>query len=580
MRQRTRLFFSLVVFWLNVGLVAAQPLPTATSVDYFSPPVDIPMYLSGNFAELRRNHFHSGIDIKTQGVEGKRILAAAEGFVSRIRISPYGYGKALYIDHPNGYTTVYGHLQRLSPRLEEIARAAQHDERSYEIDLDIPDFAVPVERGEFIAFSGNTGGSGGPHLHFEIRETSTELPINPLLFSFPVKDNIKPTLRGLRVYPMNDSSFVSNRPVDRSYVVSGSHGKYSLKNNETVQVYGDIAFGVHTYDLLNGYPNKCGVHNIKLFHNDKLIFESQLDSLNFSTFRQINTYKDYRLFHKNSWHYHRSYRAPNNRLAVYRTVVNNGIISFTDNQFHNMRYEIRDVYGNLSTLNFEVHATAELGHIDPVVMPEADAVFRYDQDNIFVNDEVILTMPPFRLYEDLNFVYGWEDTLAGCLTPVHHIHNNTIPVDKFYNLRIKVASVPEGLEEKVLVTLVDDRNRHRAKGGRYRDGWISVRLREFGNFTVRIDTTPPSIRPINVFNGKSMSGSSRIDFKISDNLSGIKHFEAEIGGKWILMEYEPKNARITHYITPGEILPGDHQLVLRVTDERNNVATYKALLKF
>lgn len=580
MRQRISFILVTAIFWLNATSLLAQPLPNATSVNYFSPPLDIPMYLSGNFAELRRNHFHSGIDIKTQGVEGKRILAAAEGFVSRIRISPYGYGKALYIDHPNGYTTVYGHLQRLSPRLEEIAQAAQREQRSYEIDLEIPDFAVPVKRSEFIAYSGNTGGSGGPHLHFEIRVTETEIAINPLLFKFPVQDNIKPTVRGLRVYPMNDSSYVSNRPEDRSYVVSGGSGSYSLKNNETVQVYGEIAFGVHTYDLLNGYSNKCGVHNIKLFHNGELIFESQLDSLNFSTFRQINTYKDYRLFHENSWHYHRSYRAPNNRLAVYRTVVNNGVIRFADDQMHNMKYEIRDVYGNLSTLDFKVHATAKPKHIEPRILPEPDAVFKYDQDNIFVNDEVILTMPPYRLYEDLNFVYGWEDTLTGCLTPVHHIHNDMVPVDKFYNLRIKVADVPEGLEDKVLVTMVNSNNHHRAKGGRYRDGWISVRLREFGNFTVRLDTTPPSIRPINVFNGKSMAGSSRIDFKISDNLSGIKHFEAEIDGKWILMEYEYKNARITHYLEPGAFAPGDRKLVLRVTDERNNVATYEAMLKF
>lgn len=577
-------FFLLTVPLLMLHLFFCT-IPLAAQPDesfhgYFSPPLEIPMFLSGNFAELRRNHFHSGIDVKTQGVEGQKVVAAAEGYVSRIRISAYGYGKALYLNHPNGLTTVYAHLQKLSPRLEEIAQAAQREEESYELDLDIPSKAVPVERGELIALSGNTGGSGGPHLHFEIRETATDVAYNPLLFGFPVEDNIPPSVRGLRVYPMNDSSMVSGRHDDRSYVVSGSHGKYTIKNNETISVHGDIAFGVHTFDLLNGYPNKCGVYSIELYLEDELIFESRLDSLNFNTFRQINTYKDYSLFHQRGWHYHRSYRTPNNRLQVYRQVVNDGIISFRDGETHQLRYEIRDSYGNLSTLNFKVKSTDAKPPQEKELRHEPDAIFHYDRENIFVNDEVVLTMPPFRLYSDIDFTYASSDTLWGCIAPVHHIHHEMEPVDKHYTLQIRVDNVPEDLEDKVLVTKVSGKKYHKAMGGRYKDGWISVRLREFGDFTVRLDTTPPVIKPINVFNGKSMSGSSRIDFSISDNLSGIKHFDARIDGEWILMEYEPKNARITHHLKRGQFEPGERELILKVTDERNNVGEYRATLRF
>lgn len=558
--------------------VTAQP--DASFHGYFSPPLEIPLFLSGNFAELRKNHFHSGIDIKTQGVEGQKVLAAAEGYVSRIRISAYGYGKALYLSHPNGLTTVYAHLQKLSPRLEEIARAAQRKEESYELDLDLPAKAVSVQRGELIALSGNTGGSGGPHLHFEIRESDTDIPYNPLLFGFPVEDNIPPSIRGLRVYPMNDSSVVSGRQEDRSYVATGANGRYTIKNNETIAVHGDIAFGVHTFDLLNGYPNKCGVYSIELYLEDKLIFESRLDSLNFNTFRQINTYKDYSLYHQRGWHYHRSFVAPNNRLQVYRNVVNNGVVSFRDGQTKQLRYEIRDSYGNLSTFNFKVKATDNQPPFEKVVRNEPDAFFQYDRENIFVNDEIVLTMPPYRLYSDIDFTYSSSDTMWACIAPVHHIHHDMEPVDKHYTLQIRVDDVPEALEEKVLVTMVAGKKYHKAKGGRYKDGWISVRLREFGDFTVRIDTTPPSIKPINVFNGKSMAGAMRIDFNISDNLAGVKHFDARIDGEWILMEYEPKNARITHHIRHGQFEPGERELVLKVTDERNNVAEYRAKLRF
>lgn len=557
-----------------------QSQPIENAVGYFSPPLEIPLYLSGNFAELRRNHFHSGIDIKTQGVEGQKVVAAAEGFISRIRVSGSGYGNVLYIDHPNGYTTVYAHLQRFADHIQDIAKAAQYKDETFEIDLEIPDYAVPVKREELIAFSGNTGGSGGPHLHFEIRLTESELPLNPLLFDFPIEDNIPPTIRGLRVYPMNDSSVVSGRNEDRSYVVSGGYGKYATKNNEVVRVHGDIAFGIHTFDLLNGYPNKCGVFNIQLFQNDQLVFESQLDSLNFETFRQINTYKDYRLYHERGWHYHRSFLTPHNRLQVYRSVKNNGVLNLTDGETHEMRYEIRDSYGNLSVLNFKVESLDNRPPITQTVKPEPNAVFKHDEDNIFVTDDMIMIVPPYRLYEDLDFVYSQHDTLWACLTPVHQLHDELVPVDKHFTLRIRVDDYPEGHEEKLLVTQVNSSSHHSARGGRYKDGWISTRLREFGKFTVRIDTIPPKIRPINVFNGKSMKGSARMDFSISDNLSGIKHFEARVDGEWILMEYEPKNARLTHHIVRDAISPGEKSFVLKVTDERDNVAEYKATLNF
>ncbi|TVR38706.1 MAG: M23 family metallopeptidase [Cryomorphaceae bacterium] len=558
--------------------VPASAQPAHWPVDYFSAPLDIPLFLSGNFAELRSNHFHSGIDIKTQGVEGMNVVAAAEGYVSRIRISPYGYGNALYIDHPNGYTTVYAHLKTLSPKLALLARVEQYSLESFELDLKLEPHQAPVERGEVIAKSGNTGGSGGPHLHFEIRETTSQLSLNPLLFNFAIKDDIPPIVRGLRVYPMSDSSTVEGRRDDMSYVVAGSNGKYTLKNQQVVRVFGPASFAVHTYDLLNEFPNKCGIHRIRLYQEDELIFESQLDSINFNTFRQINTYKDFRLFHLKKWHYHRSYVSPYNDLTVYKTAVNNGVVHLPHGR-HSFQYVVNDSYGNESTLQFQVEWLTQAPATVPTVGKKVKDVFHHDRENVFETDNLALTIPPQRLYEDTDFTYAEGAKLWNSLGPVHHIHDGMVPVDKWFTLRMKIDDIPEELEEKVLVTAVTGGQYHKAKGGRYKDGWVTTRLREFGSFTARIDTVPPRIKPMNIFNGKNMAGVPRIDLSITDDLSGIKHFEARIDGEWILMEYEPKASRITHHLEKGRF-KGTRELVVKVTDERNNVATYKASLNF
>lgn len=578
--SRTSLFFILALIiraFFSTFSCAGQP--PAADKDYFSAPLEIPLFLSGNFAELRRNHFHSGIDIKTAGVEGQKVLAAAPGFISRIRVSPYGYGKALYIDHPNGFTTVYAHLRSFVPEIEEMLLREQRKNESYETDMYLDPGAIEVLRGQQIAWSGNTGGSGGPHLHFEIRETQSEQALNPLLFNFDIRDDIPPTLRGLRVYPANDSSIVEGRNEDRSFVLSGGHGNYLLKHQHTVNAYGEIYFGLHTFDLLNGYSNKCGIYSISLFHNEKLIFRSKLDKLNFETFRQINTYKDFRLFHEKSWHYHRSFKSPFNELEIYEKAVNNGIVSILPGSIHQFKYVVTDTYGNSSSLEFKVSGVTPPARITSTLEAQSSMIFKYNADNHFEDEDIDLFMPANRLYNDIEFRYGKSDTLWACLAPLHHIHDPMTPVDNWFNIRLKAGDVADSLAEKVLITKVNQGKYHRAIGGRYKDGWVSAKVREFGDFTIRIDTTPPAVKPLNVYSGKLIKGQSSIDFNINDNLSGIKHYEARVNGEWLPMEYEPKNSRLTLY-TKKLQYSGPATFELKVTDERNNTTVFSTELIF
>ena len=252
--------------------------------DFFRSPLEIPLNLSGNFGELRTNHFHAGIDIKTEQREGLNVVSAGDGFVSRIKVSPVGYGYALYIDHPNGYTTVYGHLQRYAAKIDDYLKTQQYDLESFSVDLYLQPGQLPVAKGELVGLSGNSGGSGGPHLHFEIRETATEKVLNPLLFGLQVKDKIPPSISSVWIVPMSDSSWVNAGRVPIALETKGG----GLKTTTLPKVYGDFGFAVTTIDMLDGNSNRCGIYRIEFFVDDLQVYGQRMDRLDFTTNRAMN----------------------------------------------------------------------------------------------------------------------------------------------------------------------------------------------------------------------------------------------------------------------------------------------------
>lgn len=541
--------------------------------DYFRSPMDIPLYLAGNFGELRTNHFHAGIDIKTQGVEGKNIYASAKGHVSRIKIQHGGYGKIIYIDHPNGYTTTYAHLKEFSTRIDSFIKVEQYKNESFTINWYPDSGLIPISKGEIIALSGNTGGSGGPHLHFEIRETISEHAMNVLMFGMPIKDNIAPIIKGVRIYPLEDASLVNNQtaPIYLGAYKSGTNYKIS----STPIVTNKIGFGVETLDRINGSGNRCGVFEIKLTVDGNIVYEHKMDRVPFEESRYLNSHTDYHYRKTKKKWIHKSYIEPNNQLSIYRTAEQNGIINFNDTLLHKVEYTISDVSGNVSKLNFNVKANKLLKQQTKAIPRNFTKSMEYHTDNEYSAKGVLIKIPEGALYDDIDFNYKTSPHPKKRWSDIHHIHSDLTPLHKPAEVYIK-CDFPSSIPQEKLVAVRKTSSGHLAgvQIGEYAVGYYSFKTKYFGSFYIFHDIVAPTIKPLNIYSGKNIANQSKFDFTITDNLSGIKSYNCYIDGKWVLMEYDYKRKRLTHN-KHGVISKGKHELKLVVTDAVGNEKVYK-----
>ena len=541
---------------------------------YFHPPVNIPIVLSGNFGELRPNHFHSGIDIRTEGKTGLPVYAAAKGDISRIKISPYGFGMALYIDHPNGTTTVYGHLLRFRDDIQAYAQQIQYDKESFSVDLNIPKGKFSVEKGDQIALSGNSGGSGGPHLHFEIRNTKTQHPINPLLYQFPVTDNMKPKVLSVMVYPLSDDAHVYGKPSERLFETVYYDGAYHLKSNPTIPVYGNIGFGLQTLDYLNGSWSKCGINEIKLSVDEKTVYTYLMNELSFDETRYINSHIDYAYYREHYKRIQKSWVEPGNKLENYPVLINHGIVDLSDGQRHEVSYEILDTFGNKSILAFQVQSKKEAISRKE----ETGQLIRYDEPADFNTSGLQAHFDAGTFYSNFHLQYEEKPSNNLYYSPLYQLQNDLMPVQQSYQLKIKADQVPLELWNKAVIAVVNEKSgRKWSLGGKYVNGWITAKIRQLGTFAISIDTIPPTIKPLSIYKHSSLSEQNRIRFKINDDFSGIDNYRGEIDGNWVLFEYDAKNDLITYFIDKDRLQIGrNHELLLTVTDNKGNKSEYKA----
>lgn len=565
--QKTAL---LGAFFLSSATTFAQEIfskNTYPLTDFRQPLAITPPALAGSFGELRANHFHSGTDFRTNQRTGYPVYAVADGYISRLRVQNSGFGLALYITHPNGYTSVYGHLSRFSPKIAQQAKKIQYAKKSYEID-EFPSSAIlPVRKGDVIAYSGNTGSSGGPHLHFELRDAKTEETINAQLLGIKIPDNVKPVLYSMYVYRLNGNAFNEFTP-KQYFQLAGGNGQYRLNKVNTIRLGGEVGFGIVATDRHTGASGLNGVYAITLFVDDVPVYTSALERFAFENSRAINSHIDYPNLIKQGTRIQKSFVDPGNPLKIYNNLQNNGRITFDDNKLHHLRYEITDALGNKSVLTFNVQADTQATIATPA--ERKGQLLPWNQSNEINTDEVKMTFPKGTLYNDLNLHYEIHGRPAHAFSPMIEIQNNLTPLHTGFNLAIKADSALFQFKEKALLV-----NSNRiSQGGYFENGYVKASPRTFGSFYISIDTVAPSIYPQNISNGKNMAGQSKMSFKIRDNLSGIKSFNGYLDGKWILMEFDTKTATLWHTFDE-RTTAGNHTFELVVDDMKNNIKRYK-----
>jgi len=563
--------FNILILCLLVSPLIGQDL-TGPERGTLVPPVDIPIFLAGNFGEPRANHFHSGIDIKTNGATGIPVRSVADGYVSRIKVEAGGYGYALYIRHPNGFTSLYGHLLSFNDKIRQYVLSEQYRRESFAVDLFPEPSVLVIKRGELVALSGNSGSSEGPHLHFELRETQSENPVNPLVRSVRVKDVIPPVISKLTVYSLKDRRGWI-KPVSAKLTLNTD--TYRPSGNDTIPFDEISGIGIEVYDLLNGSDNHCGVYKIKGYLDDNLFFESCLDEFSFAETRYMNSFMDYQVFMSNRRAILKLFIDPNNQLTIYKFARNRGRIELRDGNVHKIRIVTEDVSGNQSVAVCNARLDqAEFRH-DPKFIPLYNAYFTYAESNSFIADGLEINLAPGTLYDNIYFKYSVSDGRPGSYSPLHQVHNTDVPVQLFYRLAIEAKNLPENLKSKATIAQYLGNGKYSCLGGTWEGNRLIARTRSFGSFCIMTDTVKPVIKPLNFSTAAELKSLKSIKFTIKDDFSGIQSFRGEIDGKWILLEYDAKNSVLEYVFDQLRVKTGiQHKMVIRATDQLANTKTY------
>jgi hypothetical protein len=563
MNKLLTLIFLSCTFFAAAQTIQSRQYPK----DFFKYPLDLPPTTAGSFGELRPNHFHSGLDFKTNQRTGYPVRSVAMGYISRLRVQFGGFGNAVYITHPNGFTSVYGHLQSFTPQIAEAVRQAQYEQHKYDVDFQVPPLLMPVNQGQVIAMSGNTGASAGPHLHFEMRDAATEQTINPQLFGLTIADKVPPAITAAAVYQLGDKPFSENTQ-HKLFAVTGSAGNYRLTKPQVIEVSGNTGFGISTIDVNSTSANRNGIYSLELKVDGRTVYTFAVERFAFDQTHAINAYIDYPTYLRQGRQIQKCFILPGSNITLYPQSENRGVVTFNDVAVHDVEYVVKDVAGNTSTLKLKVKSVIKPSAADA---PLKGTLFTYNKKNDFNTDKVKVSIAPGNLYDDVDFTYSMLPKRVGAYSAIHRIHNRFTPIHEDFELWIKPDAEMGSLTNKAVIVNTAGYCDSTTVDG----GFLKATPRAFGDYYITVDTLAPYITPINIRNGSNIAGVKKISFKIGDNLSGIKSYNGYIDGKWVLMEWDYKT-RVLSYTFDDGVAGGKHQFELTVGDYKSNIRQFKA----
>ena len=551
-----------LLFFFFSSFLSAQEYPK----DYFKSPLDIPLFLSGNFGELRKNHFHTGLDFRTQQKEGFNVYAAADGYVSRIKISTFGYGKAIYITHPNGFTTVYGHLQKAVSQIEVYIKENHYLQQSYEMDLKLEPNQLIVKQGDLIGISGNTGGSGGPHLHFEVRDTQTEEIINPLNFGFNtlITDTKFPVISSMIVFPLDDNSSANGSQLPQ--IVNLSLQKDGSYLADKIAASGKISFGICAYDYFNGTTDTNGLYKVQSYLNGTPSFSYQLDRFTFDQARYVNALLDYSRYIKTGVRYQKLFMLNPYPFEAISSSENHGIIEMLPNLASTYRIEMSDFNGNKITVNVPL----VYSNTTPKVLKKEQKTnyfLKANQDNIYKKNNISVFVPANTFYDDFYLKFDVKDDTL-------FLHDDSVAVQNDFSITIEDTTSIENEREKMFIASIDGKKLSYNATKRIGNNWVTY-TKNLGQFVLAKDLVTPSIKPFNFQEGQWLSLQPNLQFTINDDFSGIKTYNGYLNGKWVLFEYDFKTKKITHFFENDFLLDGRNDLCMSVADNVGNTVIFE-----
>lgn len=535
------------------GMLSAQAQHVQESK--FCSPFDFPILLSANFGELRPNHFHNGLDIKTQGVTGKPIHCIADGYVSRVVVLHGGYGQAIYVTHPNGLTSVYGHVISFAKNIQACVRQYQYAHETFVCDLKFQPGQFPVKKGDIIALSGNEGASAGPHLHLELRRTETGEYIDPMpYFKHLLKDSKAPVGSLIGIYPIQGKGVVNG----------ASHKKLLAIGNlkQPVHAWGEIYTGISAKDYMDGTSNFYGVHSVTLYVDSVQVFNSTTDKVLPDENRMINGFTDYEELTRTRRLIMRSYKLPGNRLRLLHTNENRGAVTIDEERDYHFRYVLEDNFGNRRTYQFIVKGKRQ---DIPEYKPEANEMLYWNRTNVIQKPGMELVVPRYHVYENVPL----RTDMRGDSSRIafdYILDAGRTPIHSYCDLSIGLRHMPVADTTKYYIVQKAGKWRS-SMGGKYASGWIKTRVRSLGTFSVDVDTIAPQITPIGQGGWRT---SRNIRFRIKDMESGIGSYKVYIDGKFVLFGLKKGILVIQD---PEKVKKGvPHKLEVTVTDQCGNMA--------